>query len=317
LTDNDFDKETATMDTKKTFLITGATAGIGRETALHLARRGHTVFATGRNDAALAALAREAGGLPLQTLRLDVTSPASIGEAHGEILRRTGGAGIDVLVNNAGYGKGGPLEEVSDAELRGQYDTNVFGLMAVTRAFLPQLRARRGRVINVSSIGGKVSMPFMGAYNSTKFAVEALSDALRVELAPAGIDVVLVEPGPIRTNFEGTFVQDIAQYQRPDSPYAATFERLEAVRKSFDRFAVGPEVIARAIERAGTARRPRARYVAPFSQHFGLWFLTRIPTRLRDFIMRKAMGMPARGKAAAPALPASTGPGPRRELPAA
>jgi NAD(P)-dependent dehydrogenase (short-subunit alcohol dehydrogenase family) len=296
--------------TTKSILITGATAGIGRTTALHLARAGHRVFATGRNPAAVAELATQAPGTKLEVMTLDVTDPASVAEAAAEVHRRTGGAGLDVLVNNAGYGKVGPLAEVSDAELRGQYETNVFGLMAVTRAFLPLLAPRKGRVINVSSVGGKVAMPFMGAYNSTKFAVEGLSDALRVELIPLGMDVVLVEPGPIRTRFEATFVEEAAAYQRPGAPYAKVLARLDDIRKSFDKLSVGPEVIAQVIERAATARRPKARYVAPLSSRLTLWMLALTPTRLRDFIFRKAMGLPGRGQNPTLLGPAPTTPQP-------
>ena len=141
-------------------LVTGATSGIGRATALHLARAGHRVFAVGRRQAALEALEREAKGLRLETLMLDVTRAESIAAAKDEIDRRTNGYGVDVVVNNAGYGVGGPVEEVSDAAFRAQYETNVFGLMAVTRAFLPKMRARRwGRILNISSVGGRLTLP--------------------------------------------------------------------------------------------------------------------------------------------------------------
>ena len=188
----------------KTVLVTGATSGIGRFTALHLAKRGYHVIGSGRREAELAKLEDEAQqqGHRLDVVAMDVTSEASIENAKAAIDRLTGGRGVDVLVNNAGFGLIGPLTEISDAELRRQYDTNVFGLMAVTRAFVPAMQARRaGRVINVSSVGGRMTFPFMGAYNSTKYAVESLSDALRWELKPFNIDVALIEPGVIRTEF--------------------------------------------------------------------------------------------------------------------
>src|SRR5204862_3461092 len=122
----------------------------------------------------------------------------------------TNGRGLDVLVNNAGFGVLGPTSEITDAETRRQYETNVFGLMNVTRAFLPKMIERRaGRVINVSSVGGRITLPYFGVYNSTKYAVESLSDALRYELRPFGIDVALIEPGIIRTNFESTAVANL------------------------------------------------------------------------------------------------------------
>src|SRR5688572_7225791 len=173
-------------------LITGATSGIGRHAALTMARRGMRVFATGRREDRLADLAHEATGMALETIVLDVTSAASIESARAEILARTGGHGVDVLVNNAGYGESGPVVTVSDARLRQQFETNVFGLMAMTRAFLPEMRARHsGRIINVGSLGGTFTLPLFGAYNATKYALESLSDALRMELSPLGIKVSL------------------------------------------------------------------------------------------------------------------------------
>jgi len=188
----------------KTVVVTGATAGIGRHVALDLAQRGHRVFATGRNEAALEKLEMEATarGTTLGTVMLDVTDAKSIADAASVIRRETGGRGIDVLVNNAGYGQGGPVIELTDEVLRQQFETNVFGLMAVTRAFAPEMIARgKGWIINVSSIGGRVTFPFFGAYHASKYAVEALSDAMRAELHSFGVRVVLVEPGPIQSEF--------------------------------------------------------------------------------------------------------------------
>ncbi len=154
----------------QTILITGGTSGIGRTTALHLAARGHTVFAAGRRVHALGSLKRE--DPHIHTVELDVTQRESIDAAHEQILAETDGRGLDVLVNNAGYGHLTPIELVTDAELRAQYETNVFGLMAMTRKFLPEMRKRRsGRIINTSSVGGRVTMPFFGAYNSTMLAI--------------------------------------------------------------------------------------------------------------------------------------------------
>jgi NADP-dependent 3-hydroxy acid dehydrogenase YdfG len=158
----------------RTVLVTGATAGIGKHVALDLARRGHRVFATGRNAKALEALRAEATalGTTLVTVALDVTNQASIDEAAAVVKRETAGRGIDVLVNNAGYGQGGPALELDDATLRQQFDTNVFGLMAVTRAFAPEMIARgAGWIVNVSSVGGRVTFPFFGAYHASKYAL--------------------------------------------------------------------------------------------------------------------------------------------------
>src|SRR3954469_20093626 len=232
----------------KTVLITGATAGIGRMTALHLAKLGHHVIATGRKVAELAKLKEEAGALRVDTLLLDVTNNDSIAAAVIEVDRLTAGRGLDVLVNNAGFGVLGPTSEIGDAEMRRQYETNVFGLMNVTRAFLPRMRERRaGRIINVSSVGGRITLPFFGVYNSTKYAVESLSDAMRYELRPFGIDVSLIEPGVIRTNFEATAVSALSQFD--STPYETAVAKYEQMSKTADRFASNPIVIAKAIAR--------------------------------------------------------------------
>jgi NAD(P)-dependent dehydrogenase (short-subunit alcohol dehydrogenase family) len=277
-----------------TILITGCTSGIGRHAALQLARAGHRVFATGRNAAVLAKLQAEAPAT-LETLTLDVTSSESIAAAKTAIDARTGGAGVDVLVNNAGYGLLGPTEMISDEEMRAQYETNVFGLMAVTRAFLPAMHAKgAGRIINVSSIGGLMTLPFFGVYNSTKYAVESLSDALRLELAPFGIHVSLIEPGVIDTGFTDRSMQEIARFRSPDSRYAPVLARADEMRRMSDRSAVGPACISNAIERAATDRRPRARYLAPFRAVLMMAIVRRLPTRLADFVMRQAVGLTRR-----------------------
>ena len=282
--------------TTQTILITGATAGIGRFAALYLARKGHRVFASGRNETALAKLRAEAAGLPLETVRLDVTDAKSIEAAAAELLRRTNGRGIEALVNNAGWGMAGPLAEIPVDDLREQFETNVFGLHAVTRAFLPQLRAnakngRRTRILNVSSMGGRMTFPFFGAYHATKYAVEAMSDALRLELAPLGIDVVLIEPGVIKSDFSERSRASIEKYRRDDSPYAPVYARADAIQAQTDRQAVEPDVIARAMQRAITARRPRARYVAPARTYLALAFFRLFPTRWVDGIMRAFLGL--------------------------
>ena len=276
------------MSTSKTVLITGATAGIGRTTALHLARLGHHVIASGRKPAELARLATEAQGLAgkLDVIPLDVTRPESIAAAVEAVAGLTGERGLDALINNAGFGVLGPTSEIPDAELRRQYETNVFGLMAVTRAFLPAMRARRaGRIINVSSLGGRITLPYFGVYNSTKYAVESLSDALRYELRPFGIDVALIEPGVIRTSFEATAVAGIDGFAA--TPYGRALAHYEQMSKAADRFAADPIVVARAIARAVEARRPAARYVTPRLNSVAVWLSAVLPTRAWDWAMRR------------------------------
>jgi short-subunit dehydrogenase len=271
--------------TRQIVLITGATAGIGRTTALHLATRGYHVIATGRRAKELATLRTESGD-QIDTAVLDVTSTESIESAVAAVDKLTHGHGIDVLVNNAGFGIIGPLVEISDADLRRQYDTNVFGLMGVTRAFVPAMRDRgRGRIINVSSMGGKMTIPFMGAYNSTKYALESLSDALRYELRAFGIDVVLIEPGVVATQFADTALAPVQQYA--GSSYGPAIARSEQIQKRMEATGVGPEVIARAIHKAIRRRRPAARYVAPWYGRVLLGVLAITPTRLQDAAFRR------------------------------
>ncbi len=181
---------------------------------------------------------------------------------------------------------------MSDADLRAQFDTNFFGLMAVTRAFLPGMRARgAGRIVNVSSSGGRVSIPMVGAYHASKFAVEALSDALRMELAHLGIRVVLIEPGPIQSEFSNRLVSEVDRYRRPDSPYAPVYGRIDAMKTRAHAFSAPPDCVTRAIEKAIHNRWPRARYIMPFSTKIGVWLSAFIPTFVLDAIMKRAIGL--------------------------
>ncbi|MDF2739718.1 MAG: 3-oxoacyl-[acyl-carrier protein] reductase, partial [Actinomycetia bacterium] len=228
------------MRPERSILITGATSGIGRDAAVALAQAGHLVLAGGRRVDALAALVRHSEGRA-EPVVLDVTDPDSVEDARELVERRTGGRGLDVLVNNAGYALPGPLEALAERDLRELFDTNVFGLLAVTRAFLPPMRERgQGRVVNVGSIMGRVAMPLLGAYNASKHAVAAVTDALRMELAPFGITVVLVEPGAIRTGFAARALAGLAPYRDPGSPYAAALAGTDAAWARVYRFAPGP-----------------------------------------------------------------------------
>jgi NAD(P)-dependent dehydrogenase (short-subunit alcohol dehydrogenase family) len=285
------------MSKSLSILITGATTGIGRHAALYLASKGHHVIASGRKADLLADLAAEAtrAGLRLDTVRLDVTDARSIDEAVAQVDRLTGGRGIDGLVNNAGYGQPGPLIEVSDAELRQQFETNVFGLMAVTRAFLPQLRGRRGRLVNVSSVGGRVTFPLFGAYHGSKYAVEAFSDALRNELAPFGMKVVVIEPGPIRSEFGDRALAAAQSFAKPSSPYAPVIARAEEIKAITDKQSASPEVVSRAMERALTSSRPAHRYVVPFTSRLMVFLMRVLPVRWTDSLVRRLAGLtPAR-----------------------
>jgi NAD(P)-dependent dehydrogenase (short-subunit alcohol dehydrogenase family) len=278
------------MTRSKIILITGATSGIGRAAALQLSSRGHRVFATGRNEAALETLAREG----LETLRLDVTDPASIRDAVAHIDGVTGGHGVDVLINNAGYGVVAPTIEIDEADLRGQFETNVFGLLAVTRAFTERMRERgTGRVVNIGSVGGKVTLPLMAPYNATKYALESLSDGLRLELQPLGIDVVLIEPGVIATNFNGQATHGLDRYRDTDSVFAGPLTRMHEMMARTESLAASPERVARVITKVAEQRRPRARYVVPRRTFAMLWMSRVLPTRWFDGILRSFFGLRA------------------------
>jgi NAD(P)-dependent dehydrogenase (short-subunit alcohol dehydrogenase family) len=229
-----------------------------------------------------------------------VTDAESIMRAKEEIARITDGRGIDVLINNAGYGMAAPIIETTDEDLRRQYDTNVFGLMAVTRAFaLDMIRRRSGRIINVSSVGGRVTLPFFGAYNSTKYAVESLSDALRRELGAFGVQVTLIEPGPIRSEFSGKTLEYVERYASDASPYAMVYARAQQIREISDARSAGPECVSEAIEHAIVARRARPRYVMPTSSKLFLWLSSWLPTRWLDALFQRALGLSPRSLPAA------------------
>jgi short-subunit dehydrogenase len=277
----------------KTVLVTGATAGIGRFVALDLAARGHRVFASGRKASALASLEDEARerNLSLSTVALDVTSAESIDAAATAVRSATGGHGVDVIINNAGYGQGGPLLDISDTTLRQQFDTNVFGLMAVTRAFVPEmLSRRRGWIVNVSSIGGRVTFPLFGAYHASKYALEALSDALRMELKSFGVHVAVVEPGPIRSDFSERAFGSLPARQDV-SLYAGSYARAGGIRSASDRVSFGPEHVGRAVRAAISSRWPRARYIAPWFLGISVAFTPFVPTWILDALYRRVFGL--------------------------
>lgn len=275
-----------------TVLITGATAGIGRAAALRLASRGHHVIATGRNIAALEQIRRGAKGR-LDTLALDVTSAASVEAAQHEVKTLAGQGGLDVLINNAGYAAAGPLEKVGDAELKAQFETNVFGPMRMIRAFLPEMRERkRGRIINISSVVGRIALPFFGPYNASKHAIEALSDALRNELKAYGIDVVIIAPGSISTGLNEAERKNLETYASAGSPYAEQIKKVLAFHKDVRPNAAKPDVAAKAIVRAVEARRPRARYVVPFFPNRAFIALAEfLPTEASDAVIQSITGL--------------------------
>lgn len=223
-----------------TILITGCSTGIGHALALELHRRGATVIATARRRAVLADLSAQG----LQTAALDVDSAESIATLMADLAAR--GQVVDMLVNNAGYGAMGPLAEMPAEALERQFRTNVFGLMALTRAVIPGMVARRsGRIINVGSVSGVLVTPFAGAYCATKAAVHALSDALRMELAPFGIAVMVVQPGAIRSQFGATASQGVAAREDTLSLYAPVADAIAARANASQQHATSAEDFAR------------------------------------------------------------------------
>jgi len=242
---------------RPTALLTGCSSGIGRATALALLDRGYVVHATARRPATLDDLAARGA----RTLALDVTSEESMVAAVRAVEADHGH--VDLLVNNAGYALQGPVEEVSIDTVRAQFETNVFGLVRLTQLVLPGMRAAgRGRIVNVGSMGGRFTFPGGGYHHATKHAVEAISDALRLEVAPFGIHVSLVQPGPVVSAFLDAAVDSV---EIADGPYAQ-FNRdlVERYRKAYDGSAsnmeITPEKVAGVIVAAATASRPRSRY---------------------------------------------------------
>jgi NAD(P)-dependent dehydrogenase (short-subunit alcohol dehydrogenase family) len=276
-------------------LVTGATDGLGRATALLLAQRGYRVFAAGRSPERRASLDQFAkqNALPIATLPLDVCDDASVNACISEIERRAGP--VEILINNAGIAIAAVIEEITLADLRKQYETNVFGVLRVTQRVLPSMRQRRrGRIINMSSIGGKISSPILGPYSSSKHALEAISDSMRLELFPFGVFVVLIEPGYIETSMNRTASQLSDAYVKgaETSPYRPVYEGFlrgwEKTRKTAkDR----PEDCARVILRAVEETPPRPRYLVTRRAKISAFMRRVMPDRAFDRGMRKQLGL--------------------------
>lgn len=282
-------------DDSKVVLITGCSSGIGKATALRLAAAGHTVYATARKPAAIAELADKGCHL----LALDVCDAASMHAAVAHIEAQHGA--VEVLVNNAGYSQSGAIEAVPIERVRAQFETNVFGVVSLTQRVLPAMRQRRrGRIINLSSMGGRLVFPGGGYYHATKYAIEAISDALRFELRGFGIQVVLIEPGLIRTNFgEAASGSIAAPASATDSAYASFHTAVaKATTDSYEkgplaRLAGEADDVARAIEKAITTTRPRARYSVSASAKLLLAQRALFSDRLWDAFLRSSFPSPA------------------------
>jgi NAD(P)-dependent dehydrogenase (short-subunit alcohol dehydrogenase family) len=280
------------MTQPTTVLITGCSSGIGRATAERLAAAGWIVYATARKPETLAGL--EARGC--RTLALDVTDEASMQAAVAAIEGEHGTVGA--LVNNAGYSQSGAVETVPLEDVRAQFETNVFGLVRLTQLVLPGMRrARAGRIVNLSSMGGKLVFPGGGFYHATKFAVEAISDALRFEVRGFGVDVILIEPGLIRTEFGSTASGGVSEagdpaYAQFNAHVARATESVYEKGSPVGRLGGPPEAVARVIEKALAAKRPRARYTVTPSAKLLLAQRALLPDRGWDAVMRSQFPSP-------------------------
>jgi NADP-dependent 3-hydroxy acid dehydrogenase YdfG len=267
-------------------LITGCSSGIGEETARHLVQRGWKVYATARRPKSIADLA-EAG---CKTLALDVTDEESMSAAVRKVVED--GGPIGALVNNAGYSQSGAVESVPLDSVRRQFETNVFGLIRMCQLVLPGMReAGRGRIVNISSMGGKLVFPGGGIYHATKHAVEAISDAMRFEVSGFGVQVVCIEPGLIKTKFGEAAHGSIAGDLDVEGPYARFNDKVAKTTAAayedgpMAKLAAGPDAVAKTIERALTAKRPRPRYTVAVSAKLALTQRKLVTDRTWDRIM--------------------------------
>jgi NAD(P)-dependent dehydrogenase (short-subunit alcohol dehydrogenase family) len=279
-------------------VVTGASSGIGAACALGLDRLGFRVFAGVRRAADGAALQRRASSL-LTAVALDVTDAASVAGAARTVAAVAGERGLAGLVNNAGIAVPGPLEFLLLADLRRQLEVNVVGQIAVTQALLPLLRAGGGRIVNIGSIGGRMATPFLGAYAASKFALEALTDALRLELRPWRVHVSIIEPGAVATPIwsKSGAEADRMQDALPTEATRLYGTAMAALRKGAahaERGAIAPDAVVAAVVHALTARRPRTRYVVGRDAKIQALIARLLPDRARDRLLARFLRLPDR-----------------------
>jgi NAD(P)-dependent dehydrogenase (short-subunit alcohol dehydrogenase family) len=272
-------------------LVTGTSSGIGEACARHLASRGFNVFAGVRKPED----AERIAGARIEPVTLDVTDDASVASAAGSISGSVDSRGLAGLVNNAGIALAGPLEFVDVAEFQRQLDVNVTGALRATQAMLPHLRKARGRIVNISSIGGRVAVPLVGPYSASKFALEGMSDSLRRELRPWGINVSLIEPGAVATPIWDKGIDQAEQLER-DAP-AEVRERygevMDALRKESEKnrtSGVAPQEVAEAVEHALTASKPKTRYLVGRDAKLRAPMAAVLPDRVMDAAIARALG---------------------------
>ncbi|MET0206431.1 MAG: oxidoreductase [Thermoleophilaceae bacterium] len=277
------------MPDPQVVLITGCSTGIGRATAERLARAGHTVYATARRPESIEDL-KESG---CRTLALDVTSEESMSAAVAAVEEAEGGIGA--LVNNAGYSQNGAVETVPLADVRAQFETNVFGLLRMCQLVLPGMRGRgEGTIVNMSSMGGRLTLPGGGIYHATKHAVEAISDAMRFEVSGFGVHVVVIEPGIIRSSFGETAAGSVSAGDGPYAEFNAAVAEANATASDGPLGKLGgePDDVAKVIEAAIAARRPRSRYRVTASARVLLTQRRLLPDRAWDRVMSAAFRRP-------------------------
>jgi NAD(P)-dependent dehydrogenase (short-subunit alcohol dehydrogenase family) len=276
----------------KAVLVTGCSSGIGHATAAHLADRGWTVYASARRPDSIADL----GEKGCRLLELDVCNEESMRAAVDAVVGAEGAVGV--LINNAGYSQSGAIEEVPLEAVRRQFETNVFGLVRLTQLVLPGMRAQGwGKVVNISSMGGKLTFPGGGHYHATKHAVEAISDALRFEVRGFGVDVIVIEPGLIKTAFGETAAGAVEAATPREGPYAdfnsaVARETAQIYDGPLARLGAGPEAVARVIEKAISARRPKTRYPVTASARLALFQRRLLTDRAWDRVMRTQFTAP-------------------------
>lgn len=271
----------------KVILITGASSGIGFDSAQTLARQGHKVYAAARRVDRMEPM--KADGVTI--MKMDVTDGSSMAEGVKAVLATEGR--IDVLVNNAGYGYFGAVENVTMEEARRQLEVNVFGLAELCRLVLPVMRKQgAGRIINTSSIAGKMVMPFGAWYHVSKYSVEALSDALRMEMKPFGVDVVLIEPGGIKTDWGIIAAKHLAESSKGTAYEKEALQEADLLHTAYSgRYLSAPSVVTHAISCAVNSRRPKPRYRIGRFATTAIWTHTILPARWWDRMMRKGMQM--------------------------
>lgn len=289
---------TTNNTTTPSVLITGASTGIGEACALHLDQLGWRVFAGVRKDADGEALQRKASPR-LLPLRIDVTDAASIAAARDVVVHELGDRGLQGLVNNAGIAIAAPLEFIPVDDLRRQLEINVIGQIAVTQAFLAPIRTARGRIVNIGSISGKMATPFVGPYAASKFAMEALTDALRGELRPWGIGVSIVEPGSIATPIweKSTAEANRMEAQLPPEGHALYGAAIKALRAFADETAkrgIPPAEVAKAVTHALTAKQPKTRYIVGTDARLQAVLAKFAPDRVRDGLIVRQLKLPKR-----------------------